>query len=310
MNLHIMYAGSINASKEVLQYIVDSKMCSVKCVLTTKNSPVEKYSKSKNIMTISPDKLDESVRNTIVPLKLDLLVCFAYGKYFGPKFLSCFKYSGVNIHPSNLPRYRGPSPIQSTILSDEKFSATTLQVISDKIDSGNIIFQCPLFIDKIENYETLMSKHVESIKSFLPNFLENFSYDKIKNSTPQDINGASTCYSFATCDLKINWNSRASNIDRFCRAFYRNPGAWTTLDGERIKIGETSFVESEVNNLAPGTILCFFDKNTENHELGLYVTTAHGQLIIKSIQRECKKEMDIVSFMRGVRGPFLSKCFN
>ena len=81
------------------------------------STPVAQLALESGLAVLDPEKLDTSVREKIAAFKPDLLVCFAYGKIFGPKFLALFLKGGINLHPLLLPKYRGPTPVPAAILA-------------------------------------------------------------------------------------------------------------------------------------------------------------------------------------------------
>ena len=85
-----------------------------------------------------PFSLDKDFEAEISALKLDLLVCFAYGKIFSGHFLQIFKYGGINIHPSLLPKWRGPSPIQAALIHRDASTGVVIQRLAAKMDAGEI----------------------------------------------------------------------------------------------------------------------------------------------------------------------------
>ncbi|MDR2078444.1 MAG: methionyl-tRNA formyltransferase, partial [Treponema sp.] len=88
-----------------------------------------------------PEKLDGAVRDAIAALEPDLLVSFAYGRIFGPRFLNLFPLGGLNVHPSLLPKYRGATPIPAVILGREKETGVTVQRLAPEMDAGDILAQ-------------------------------------------------------------------------------------------------------------------------------------------------------------------------
>ncbi|MDR2922882.1 MAG: methionyl-tRNA formyltransferase, partial [Treponema sp.] len=80
-----------------------------------------------SLVVLKPEKLDSAFRALVAELKPAILVSFAYGKIFGPKFLGLFPLGGINIHPSLLPKYRGPTPIPAAIINRDAETGITIQ---------------------------------------------------------------------------------------------------------------------------------------------------------------------------------------
>ncbi len=83
------------------------------------SSPVKCAADELGLQIIQPERLSGEIRTVVASLQPDILVVVAFGKIFGPKFLSRFPEGGVNLHPSLLPAYRGPAPIPAAILNGE-----------------------------------------------------------------------------------------------------------------------------------------------------------------------------------------------
>lgn len=89
-----------------------------------------------DIPILTPEVIDDSIIENIRCLKPELLVCFAYGKLFSLQFLSIFKRGTLNIHPSLLPKWRGPSPVPCSIYAGENESGISIQTIEKKWIQG------------------------------------------------------------------------------------------------------------------------------------------------------------------------------
>ena len=123
--MKIIYAGSPDAAKITLEALYENQKefgFEIAGVLsnpptakgrhkTPTPTPVAAYALEKGLPVFTPEHLDSAAREQIAPLGADILVCFAYGHIFGPKFLALFPMGGVNLHPSFLPKYRGCTPV-------------------------------------------------------------------------------------------------------------------------------------------------------------------------------------------------------
>ena len=137
--IKILFAGSPEAAKKTLEILSQSSktesqgeaLFEIAGVLSNPPSakgrhkeliptPVAAFTAEQGIPVFTPEHLDTSAREAIAPLGADLLVSFAYGHIFGPKFLGLFPLGGINLHPSLLPKYRGCTPIPAAILNRDK----------------------------------------------------------------------------------------------------------------------------------------------------------------------------------------------
>jgi methionyl-tRNA formyltransferase len=150
----IIFFGSSLYSIPVLEKLVRAKKDVF--VITTKDkpagrgkslsaNPLKKYACKKNLEIFCPEKLDSfSLKKLKVKLKTDfpdLAVCCVYGKIIPQLWLKSFPKGILNVHPSLLPKYRGPSPVQFAVLKGEKTMGASIMVMDSKIDHGPIVFQ-------------------------------------------------------------------------------------------------------------------------------------------------------------------------
>src|SRR3989344_4061146 len=103
-------------------------------------TPLAVFASARGIEILKPETLkDESFFDKFMTLSPDLCVVASYGKIIPKKYLEIPKYGFVNIHPSLLPKYRGPSPIQTAILNGETETGVTIMLVDAEMDHGHII---------------------------------------------------------------------------------------------------------------------------------------------------------------------------
>lgn len=311
--LKVLYAGSPKVSENTLSVLLEKSKeynFSICGVLSNPPSakgrhkeltptPVASFAINNNIPVFQPEHLDSSVREQIALLNPDILVCFAYGHIFGPKFLSIFKYGGINLHPSALPKYRGCTPVVHSILNQDEETAFTIQKISLKMDEGNILSQKKVSLDKTETADFLLDKASKEGALMIAELLKDISINGIKEGTLQQGEASYTSV-IKKEDAKIDWNKSSLEVSAIVRAFYSEPTAWTTQNNEVLKILEgVPYLENQIDeqylNIKPGTV-CSFDK-----QKGIIVRCGNGYFGIKKIQKPGKNAMDYKSFMNGAR---------
>ncbi len=118
-------------------------------------SEVKKAALAIGLPVIEADRLDAGVRETIRRLAPDLLVVVAFGRIFRTGFLDLFPRGGVNVHPSLLPRYRGPSPITAAILAGDRETGVTVQRIALEVDAGDVYARRTVPLDGTETTGSL-----------------------------------------------------------------------------------------------------------------------------------------------------------
>ncbi|MEA3272416.1 MAG: methionyl-tRNA formyltransferase [Patescibacteria group bacterium] len=172
---------------------------------------------------------------TEIPANTDIAVVAAYGHIIPKKILEIPKFGFLNIHPSLLPKYRGPSPIQNAILNGDKETGVSIMLLDKKMDSGPILAQKKVKINENETYETLRNRLAEIGAKLLIKTLLDYVSGKIKPK-PQNHKKATYTKLLKREDGKIDWSKPAEEIERMVRAYHPWPGTWTELNGKRLKI--------------------------------------------------------------------------
>lgn len=232
----------------------------------------------------------------IAALKPDLIITAAYGLILPTAVLATPKFGCLNIHPSLLPRYRGPSPIQIAILNGDKTTGVAILQMNEKIDAGPIIAQRELLIDNQNITAPELSKLLaESGADLLLKILPNWLTGKIKSIKQNDILAVNTKI-IKKEDGRIGWQKSASEIQRQIRAFLPWPGSftdWPTDNGRRQTIKILSADTTE-KNYCPQTGKIVLTNAGE-----IAIQTGQGALIVKKLQMAGKKSTDAQEFLRG-----------
>ncbi|NQT61200.1 MAG: methionyl-tRNA formyltransferase [Bacteroidetes bacterium] len=263
-------------------------------------SPVKAAAQEFDIPLVQPERLFNKAREAVAALSPDLLVTFAYGRIFGPKFLSLFPMGGINIHPSLLPKLRGSSPIQSALLGGLRKTGITIQEIALEMDSGNILMQKEITLFGTETTESL----TESVSAQSAEMLCTVLHELQKGTTNpivQDEAEATYCGKIEKNDRKIDWTKDAETLSSEVRAFIPWPKSATTFKTKNLMItyalpvSEHQLrVDSDPSKRpVPGTVLHDTSKD------GLIVVCGLGGLLVTKLQLETKKVMDWKAFLHG-----------
>ena len=192
--------------------------------------------------------------NLFKNLKPDICIVAAYGKIIPKDYLDVPKYGFLNIHPSLLPKYRGPSPCQYAILNGDKETGVTIMKLDEEMDHGGIVAVEKLKIKDLslnsrELCEKLFQTGAELLVKIIPDYIEG----KIE-PTPQDHSQATYTKKLTFQDGKIDWSEPAEKIINKIRAFNPEPGAWTQLlNGKILKIINADI--SEIKSKEPSCII-------------------------------------------------------
>ena len=224
----------------------------------------------------------------IKSLNLDVVVVFSFGILLPKEILEIPKHGCINIHDSLLPKWRGASPVQHSLMNNEKETGFTFIIMNEGLDEGNILLTEKLKISNDDNYESLLNKIVEAASEKLVETIENLSFNKV-NSYIQDHEKASYCYRIEKKDTYISFNNTADSVLGKIRAFSPSPGAKFYLKGELVKVLEAKIENNQLYYKNYGTIL---DNN-------MLIACKQGAIRPTKIQREGKRVMEIKQVLNG-----------
>jgi methionyl-tRNA formyltransferase len=250
-------------------------------------------------------RLDAEARATVASLEPELLVSFAYGKIFGPKFLALFPRGGLNVHPSLLPRYRGPTPIPAAILHRDAETGVSVQRLALGMDEGAL-----LGVERIPLRGLETTTELSETASLLGADLLSVVLAELEagraTERPQE---GEPCYCglLGKDDGRIDWNLPVLELDARVRAYSPWPGAFTKLQGQRLAVLEChpypgvtyappgGGLDYEFEAAEPGTILGL-DKSR-----GIMVQGKDGLIALRRLQLQSKKALPYREFANGWR---------
>jgi methionyl-tRNA formyltransferase len=248
----------------------------------------------RGVPLLKPEKLDEAARADIAVLKPDLLVSFAYGRIFGPKFLSLFPLGGINVHPSLLPKYRGATPIPAAILARDAETGVTIQRLALEMDAGDIIAQERFPLTGRETTRSLSEVAAVKGAELLIKVIRDLAMDKAVGRSQND-DEASYCGLIHSDDGLIDWSQSAADIDAKIRAYTPWPLCRTYHGKNIIYIIEGEPKAEAPAGTAPGTVLGI------DRGLGILVQTGDGVLAVSRLQYAAKKALAWRDFLNGAR---------
>lgn len=160
----------------------------------------------------------------------DIGLIFDFNKIIPTEIINLFNKGIINIHFSKLPQYKGPAPVQYTILNGDKEAWITYYLINEKVDAGQILTQTSLSLDMTENTETLYQKLIVKSAVETPKIIDNYLCDRVRPFQHyQQKEASSTTHKLTAQNCKIDWAKTPEEIERLIRAAYPEPGAWTLL---------------------------------------------------------------------------------
>lgn len=258
--------------------------------------PVKVCAARHGIPVFQPEKLNPENFAREIPAA-NLFVVAAYGKIIPQAILDIPKYGALNIHPSLLPRWRGPSPIQHTILAGDPKTGVSIIKIDAQMDHGPIVAQTSIkypvsSIQYQELHDRLANLGADLLIRIVPKWIAGAI-----TPTPQDDTKATYCKLLTKNDGRIDWIKPAEDIERAIRAYRPWPGTWTIWHAPerdlRIRIEEADWITDEIPGAAPGFVW-------QNEKRPLCAQSGRGSLAIQKLQSEGGRHpMDAASFLRG-----------
>ncbi|HEX9679285.1 MAG TPA: methionyl-tRNA formyltransferase [Candidatus Saccharimonadales bacterium] len=254
---------------------------------TTSIGPVKLVALRHRIKILQPAKL-EGFEQTLKPLNPLLGVLVAYGQILPSAVLDVFDRGIVNLHPSKLPEYRGPSPIESALLHGDKETAVSLIKLTAKMDAGPIYSQHVVKINKADDRPTLYQRLGAVGSRLLVNDLEKL-LDGSLLAKPQDESRATYTKFLKKNDGLIDWAKSAELIERQIRAFLGWPGSQTMIRDVRITIESATI---GALNGPPGEYIISSNRQ-------LHICCGNGSLMINKLRPAGRRTMTAKEFISG-----------
>ena len=298
-DLKIIFFGNTDFSKMFLKYLVETVNYNVVAVVTDpdkqlrkhgksfiKTTEVKQYAVENNIPVIH--ELDADV---IREYNANLFIVVAF-KFLKKEIWSMPEYGTINIHPSLLPEFRGPAPIEHAIIQGKEDTGVTCFYINDDIDSGDIIEQISVHIpfekDAAFAYKTMAYKGAECLRNALEKIIAG---NGKAQTTKQDISKVSKAPKIY--NTKIDWNNDVEDVYNLIRALKLHNGAYTFINGIEVRI-----LSAEPTRMAVLT------KDIEVFNNNVFIGCKTFGLLIKTVKPAGKKEMDAHAFINGLRNKF------
>ena len=196
-------------------------------------TPVHELAETDGVELFTPTSLKGA---SIYFEDLDILVVAAYGLLLPKTVLAAPVYGCVNVHASLLPRWRGASPVEHTILHGDQTTGVSLMQMDAGLDTGPLYVQRTLSLQGDETLESLTLKLAEIGGAELVNLILQLSTRALPDATPQRADGVTYAPRLDSHDARIDWNNSATQIERRVRAFAGRGGAYTVLGTTRMRI--------------------------------------------------------------------------
>ena len=251
-------------------------------------SPVKKCALSHGLEVFQPKKIKDEYQ-PVLDAKPDIIITAAFGQFIPNVILEYPEYGCINVHGSLLPKYRGGSPIQTSIINGEEETGITVMYMASKMDSGNIIAQRSIPILESDDNGSIFEKLSVVGRDLLLEVLPSI-FDKTNPSIPQDESKVTYAYNITHEQQFIDWNKTSKEIVNLVRGLSPNPTALTSINGTIIKVYKAKEVTTDLVG-KPGEVIKL------NKEL--LIATKDGAIAILELQQAGKNKMDVKSFLNG-----------
>ncbi|MCM8811071.1 MAG: methionyl-tRNA formyltransferase [Candidatus Omnitrophica bacterium] len=258
-------------------------------------TPVKEWSMTNGIDVFQPERFEDSFIDKIEKISPDLIVLISYGKILPSSILTIPKIASINVHPSLLPKYRGPAPVEWALINGETKTGITIIKMDENIDTGNIILQKEVEILPLDNAFTLKNRLSILAADVLYKAIEIIKQDG--KTYPQE-GEASYARKLKKQDGLIKWQNPAEKIHNLVRGVIIWPTAYTYLSinstKKLVKIYKTEIGQREGKFGKEGEIIKIEKDYIE-------VACGEGTITIKELQLEGKKRMTVSQFLCGYR---------
>jgi methionyl-tRNA formyltransferase len=308
--LKLLFFGSSEFSVPFLEEIYNSSHRIIKVVTAPDKkqgrgkkilpNPVKKSSMELGVDFIETEKIDDELIESISKTVFDCIAVVSSGLILPKKLLDLAPDMCINVHPSLLPKYRGPSPIISTLLSGDDKAGVSIMKMTEEVDAGDIYIQAEFGIDSDDNRDVLENKLGRVGCPLLVAALDLIEGTGLA-AIPQCDKDATFTSMIRKEDLKINWKSSAAEIVNKVRAFSSKPACCCLWRKNRIKVLKAGVFEdgsthkgSFVREEKCGTILSA-DKKT-----GILVKCGNDEIVkIEMLKAPGKNVISAVDFVNG-----------
>ena len=251
-------------------------------------SPVHSKAEACGITVFTPTSLKPAEEvEALRQLKPDAIVVAAYGLILRPEVLAIPQYGCINIHPSDLPRWRGAAPIQRTILAGDKTSAMCIMKMDAGLDTGEVILRHKFDLDENSTAQMLHDHMAELGATMLISALAEIEAGTAKYQV-QTQEGILYAQKLTAEEEKLNFSQSAYMVNCQVRAFSPRPGAYFTYKDEAIKVITAEYTDDDHNSIV-GTVV----------DDQLTIACKHGFLKPTLLQRPGRKMIYTDAFLRG-----------
>lgn len=254
--------------------------------------PVKRWAMAHGIPVRQPRSLRRpEVVEELARQRPEVLVLVAYGLILPQAVLDAAPHGGLNLHPSLLPRHRGPAPVAGALLAGDVETGVTIMLMDAGMDTGPILAQERTEIEPEEDAAALSDRLAHLGADLMARTLPRWANGEI-TPRPQDDAQATYTRMLTKRDGELDWRLPAETLARQVRAYQPWPGTATRWRGRMLKVLAARPEPVQVT-AEPGTVV--------PHGEGAAVATGDGLLVLRSVQLEGRRPATIEEFLRGAR---------
>ncbi len=303
----IVFFGGDDMGRPILHYLLEKNYQVLFVTTLTKafspfGSSALELAQEKNLEIIysAKPRKDLALLTKLKEFNAPVAILVSFNAIIPPEILNLFPLGILNLHPSLLPKYRGPDPITPPILNGDATTGMSLILLDEKLDHGPILEQKEIALDKNITHTKLRQLLAAGGETLIAQILPEYLAGRIK-PYGQNENEATFTKILTRDDGKIDWFKSAIEIERKIRAYELWPGTYTLLNGFRVKIAQAILPHVVPDIAVPvGALILLQDR--------VFVATgpinekneATGWLEILTAQREGKKTMTALDFYNGL----------
>jgi methionyl-tRNA formyltransferase len=304
--VRLVFAGTPEPALPALRRLIASPRHDVIAVLTRPDaisgrrgkptpSPVARLGADEGIPVLTPHRPNsEDFVEQLTVLAPECCAVVAYGALLRDALLAVPTHGWVNLHFSLLPAWRGAAPVQAAVAAGDTVTGATTFRIERDLDSGPVYGVVTETIRRDDTAGELLQRLSLSGAALLESTMDGIA-DGSLVPVPQPTDGASIAPKVTVDDARVRWELPAQAVERRIRAVTPSPGAWTMIDGARVKIGPVTLdeVAERTDQLQPGQL------RVDRH--GVRVGTGSQPVLLGQVQPPGKKLMAAADWARGAR---------
>lgn len=258
------------------------------------SNPIKQWALDHGIPVQDPQKPGDAEVDWLKNIGADLILVMAYGHILKDSLLKATPLGCFNLHASMLPKYRGASPIETSLAMGESETGVTLMRVIPRMDAGPIIDMETVPISSSETGSSLREKLAHTCVPLILRNLAHLLAQKFSENV-QDEKQVTYCRKLTKKDGQIDFSLSAEEIENRSRAFAGWPGCYFLHEDHPLRVGELK-VHPEIKDLACG-------ERCSKHVNSLIIGTGSGAVEILALQKPGGKMLPIAEFLRGFPFP-------